>query len=42
MAKAIIYADSASPLDPNLCATRASAAQSCARVSPADRVGATG
>jgi hypothetical protein len=42
MAKAIIYADSAFPLDPNLSATRVSSALSRARVSLSDRVGAAG
>jgi len=42
MAKAIIYADSASPLDPILSATRASPAQTRARVGLAVRFGTAG
>ena len=42
MAKAIIYADSAFPLDPNLFATEALPSQSRARVNLPYRVSAAG
>ena len=42
MAKAIIYADSASALDPNLSATRFLHVPTGARVNPSDRLGAAG